>query len=130
MFVPATLGSELRNSIQNIVTKKTAELGMSLLVRETSERKIKDRLFHLDLTGCIYPRSLACKFGLKGVNHTRSGAQYYITCKVCRAENKLAEYHRETGLNAVHSNKNTSNAMAKHLAIYHKENKGDPDSFE
>ena len=54
MFVPATLDSELRNSIQNIVTKKTAELGMSLLVRETSERKIKDRLFHLDLTGCIY----------------------------------------------------------------------------
>ena len=76
------------------------------------------------------PRSLACKFGLKGANHTRSGARYYITCKICRAENKLAEYHRETGLNAVHSNKNTSNAMAKHLAIYHKENEGDPDSFE
>ena len=27
-------------------------------------------------------------------------------------------------------NKNTGNAMAKHLAIYHKENEGDPDSFE
>ena len=63
-------------------------------------------------------------------SHTRSGAQYYITCKVCRAENKLAEYHGETGLNAVHSNKNTGNAIAKHLAIYHKENVGGLDSFE
>ena len=72
-------------------------------------------------------------------SHTRSGAQYYITCKVCRAENKLAEYHGETGSNAVHRlseheaaivNKNTGNAMAKHLAIYHKENVGGLDSFE
>ena len=139
MFVPATPGSELRNSIQNIVTKKTAELGLSLLVRETSGRKIKDSLVRLDLTGCIYPKCLACKSGLKGASHTRSGAQYYITCKVCRAENKLAEYHGETGSNAVHRlseheaaivNKNTGNAMAKHLAIYHKENEGDLDIFE
>ena len=59
------------------------------------------------------------------------------TC--CRAKNILAEYHGESGSNAVHrlseheaaiANKNTGNAMAKHLALYHKEDEGDPDSFE
>ena len=80
MFVPATPGSELRNIIQNIVTKKTAELGLSLLVRETSGRKMKDSLVRLDLTGCIFPKCLACKSGLEGASHTRSGTQYYIAC--------------------------------------------------
>ena len=139
MFVPATPGSGLRNIIQNIVTQKTAELGMSLLVRETSGKKMKDSLVRLDLTGCVFLKCLACKSGLDGASHTRSGTQYYIVCKVCRANNILAEYHGESGSNAVHRlseheaaivNKNTGNAMAKHLAIFHKEKEGDPDNFE
>ena len=139
MFVPATQGSGLRNIIQNIVTQKTAELGMSLLVRETSGKKMKDSLVRLDLTGCIFLKCLACKSGLDGASHTRSGTQYDIVCKVCRANNILAEYHGESRSNAVHRlseheaaivNKNTGNAMAKHLAIFHKEKEGDPDNFE
>ena len=68
---------------------------------------------------------------------TGPGVQYYITCKICNTKNILAEYHGESGFNAVHrlseadiKNKNTKNGMAKHLAIFHKENVGDPYSFE
>ena len=91
----------------------------------------------MDLAG--FQKCLACKSGLEGASNTRSGTQYYIVCKVCRTKNVLAEYHGESGSNAVHrlseheaaiTNKNTDNAMAKHLAIYHQENEGDPDSFE
>ena len=58
---------------------------------------------------------------------------------VCRTKNVLAEYHGESGFNAVHrlsehkadiKNKNTKHGMAKHLAIFHQENVGDPDSFQ
>ena len=139
MFVPATPGSELRNIIQNIVNNKTSELGMRLWVIETCGRKVHDSLVWLDLTGCFYPKCLACKSGLDGASHTRSGVQYYITCKICNTKNILAEYHGESGFNAVHrlseheadiKNKNNKNGMAKHLAIFHQENVGDPDSFQ
>ena len=139
MFVPATPGSELRNTIQKIVTNKTSELGMNVRVIETSGRKVRDSLVRLDLTGCFYPKCLACKSGLEGASHTRSGVQYYITCQICNTKNILAEYHGESGFNAVHrlaeheadiKNKNTKNGMAKHLEIFHKENVGDPESFQ
>ena len=35
MFVPGTAGSELKHQVQNIVTRKTAELGMTVRVVET-----------------------------------------------------------------------------------------------
>ena len=57
MFVPAQLdtpGAELRNIIQNIEANKTAELGMSLLVKEPSGRKMKTVFVRLDLTGCVH----------------------------------------------------------------------------
>ncbi len=56
MSVPAQLdtrGAELRNIIQNIEANKTAELGMSLLVKESSGRKIKV-FVRLYLTGCVH----------------------------------------------------------------------------
>ena len=140
MFVPATPNSELRDKIQNVVNKKTRELGMSLRVVETSGKKIKHSLVNLDLTGCFHgpERCQACKSGLKGSSHTRSGVQYLITCKECAATNVLAEYHGESGDNAVHrlgqhedaiTRKDKKNAMAKHLDIYHPDKIGDPDSF-
>ena len=96
MFVPATPGSELRNIIQNIVNNKTSELGMRVRVIETCGRKVRDSLVRLDLTGCFYPKCLACKSGLDGASHTRSGVQYYITCKICNTKNILAEYYGES----------------------------------
>ena len=56
----------------------------------------------------------------------------------CAETNILAEYHGESGDNAVdrlgqHGDairrKDTKNAMAKHLDIYHEDNIGDPDTF-
>ena len=56
----------------------------------------------------------------------------------CSVTNILAEYHGESGDNAVHrlgqhedaiKRKDKKNAMAKHLEIFHPENIGDPDSF-
>ena len=140
MFVPATPNSELRNKIQNTVNNKTRELGMTLRVVETSGQKVKHSLVNLDLTGCSYgpERCRACKSGLEGSSHTRSGVQYHVTCKECAATNILAKYHGESGDNAVHrlgqhedaiKRKDKKNAMAKHLDIYHPENIGDPDCF-
>ena len=82
----------------------------------------------MDLTGCFYgpERCRACKSGLKGSSHTRSGVQYHITCKVT---NILADYHGESGDNVVHclgqhedaiERKDTKNAMAKHLDTFKK----------
>ena len=141
---PATPGSELRNTVQKIVTNKTTELGMNVRVIDTCGRKVRDSLVRLDLTGCFCPKCLACKSGLEGASHTRSGVQYYITCQIWNTKNILAEYHGESGFNAVHrlseheadiknkniKNKNTKNGMAKHLEIYHKENVRGPESFQ
>ena len=103
---------------------------MTLLIRPDFKNAFSpSRLdwMHLPEMSCLKVRD--------GV-HTRSGSQYYIICKICRAENILAG---ETGSNTVHKltkhkaaivNKNTGNAMAKHLAIYHKENVGGLDSFK
>ena len=113
---------------------------MSLRVVETSGKKIKHSLVNLDLTGCFYgpERCGVYKSGLEGASHTRSGVQYLITCKVCAATNILAEYHGESGDNAVHrlgqhedaiKRKDNKNAMAKHLDIYHPDKSGDPDCF-
>ena len=73
MVVPGTAGSELKKRVENIVTRKTAELGMTVRVVETGVVKIKDKLVKLDLTGCIFPTCCACKSGLDGASHTRSG---------------------------------------------------------
>ena len=108
---------------------------MYLPVVETGRKKIKHSLVNLDLTGCFYgpERRRACKSGLKGSSHTRSGVQYHITCKVCAQTNNLAEYHGESRDNAVHrlgqhevaiEKKDTKNAMAKHMDIYHPDNIG------
>ena len=89
---------------------------------------------------CFYgpERCRACKSGLEGSSHTRSGVQYLITCKECAATNILAEYHGESGDNAVHRlgqhedaimRKDKGNAMAKHLDMYHPDNIGEPDCF-
>ena len=64
MFVPGTAGSELKQRVQNIVTRKTAELGLTVRVVETGGIKIKDKLVKLDLTDCIFPTCRACKSGL------------------------------------------------------------------
>ena len=139
MFVPATPGSELRNSIQEIVTRKTAEIGMTATVKETGGTKMRDSLVRLDLTGCTYPQCRACKSDLGGASHTRSGVHYLITCKACEANRTSAIYHGESGFNGVHrlgehesaiKNKDTRNALAKHLALHHPDRVGDPDVFD
>ena len=107
---------------------------MSLCVVNTSGRKIKDSLIRLDLTGCFYGeyRCRACKSGLKGASHTRSGVQYYATT------NNMAKYRGESGFSAVHrlaqheddiKHKRKKNAMAKQLDTFHQDEVGDPDTF-
>ena len=59
-------------------------------------------------------------------------------CKICSATNILAEYHGESGFNAVHClaqhednirHKRKKNAIAKHLDNFHPEEVGDADNF-
>ena len=64
---------------------------------------------------------------------------YAITCKACEANNTQAVYHGESGFNGVHrlgehetaiKNRDTKNALAKHLALHHTDKVGDPDVFD
>ena len=58
---------------------------------------------------------------------------YAITCKACEANNTQAVYHGESGFNGVHrlgkhetaiKNRDTKNALAKHLALHHGQGRG------
>ena len=133
MFVPGTAGSELKQRVQNIVTRKTAELGMIVQVVETGGVKVKDRLVKLDLTGCVFLTCRACKSGLDGANLNPIGAQYHITCKVCQTDNIMARLRRRDWVYRLNNHKDaikSKNGMAKHLAVHHPEKQGDPDSFD
>ena len=60
MFVPGTAGSELKQRVQNIVTRKIAQLGMTVRVVESGGVKIKDMLVKLDLSGSVFLTCCAC----------------------------------------------------------------------
>ena len=60
MFVPGTAGSVLKQQVQNIVTRKIAQLGMTVRVVESGGVKIKDMLVKLDLSGSVFLTCCAC----------------------------------------------------------------------
>ena len=74
MFVLGTARSELKQGVQNIVTRKIAQLGMTMRVMESRGVKIKDMLVKLD-TGSVFLTCSTCKSVLDGASHTHSGAQ-------------------------------------------------------
>ena len=64
---------------------------------------------------------------------------YAITCKAYEANNTQAVYHGESGFNGVHrlgehetaiKNRDTKNALGKHLALHQTDKVGDPDVFD
>ena len=140
IFVPATPGAELVKKIQGIVSHGAERLGIEgIRAVETGGKKIKDKLVRLDITGCPYPNCYLCECGVKGASHTRSGAQYSGVCSICEEEGRLASYEGETGRNGMYramqhreaiQNRDTTNAFAKHLEIFHTDRAGDISSFK
>ena len=143
-FITATLGAELANEIQEIVTEDTARIGLTAKIIETGGKSLKDHLVRLDLTGCFYTDNgcMLCESGEHGGSHTRSGAHYSGICVICEEQGKLARYDGETGRNGYYSyyrstlghkkdieKNNDENAFAKHLAKFHPERIGDPTAF-
>ena len=72
-----------------------------------------------------------------GLRHHRSGAVYKGECKLCGED--VADYWGESGDSAycrchqhrtAIENKDDGNAFAKHLAIHHPEQEGDPEAFK
>ena len=93
------------NMVMNVKMKKMKkkEEEAGIMRKEGEGRKVELNENELP-RGCFYgpERCRACKSGLEGSSHTRSGVQYHITCKECSVTNILAEYHGESGDNAVH----------------------------
>ena len=68
-----------------------------------------------------------------------SGFMPILDLQVKTNENTSAVYHGESGFNGVHrlgehetaiKNRDTKNALAKHLALHHTDKVGDPDVFD
>ena len=139
-FVPATPGAQLAKEIQEVVTEEAARLKMTVKVVETGGLSLKQQLVKMDLTGCFYPDCYVCESGGKGgASHTKSGAHYSAICKLCAEKGVNAIYNGESGRSAYFRSKQhksditncrTSNALAKHLEIYHKNDVGNTDAFK
>ena len=94
----------------------------------------------MDLTGCFYDDCYLCTSGVKGGNHTRSGAHYSGICLECEKAGKTGRYDGETGrsaywrttkfhLKSIEGNK-MDNAFTKHINIFHKDKLKDPSIFK
>ena len=140
IFVQATPRAELVKKVQAIVSQGADRLGLDgVRAVEMGGKSIKNHLVRLDLTGCPYPDCLLCECGEIGASHTRSGAEYSGICNLCEADGKVANYEGETGRSGMLSvaqhkeailNQDNTNAFAKHLAVFHKENAGDISAFK
>ena len=100
---------------------------------------MRDQLCRLDLTGCIQPDCPLCESGLEGGSHTRRGAVYTGQCTLCQEKGLDAKYVGETGDSTYHrqtehagdiKRKETSNAFAKHLEVFHPDRADDKSVFK
>ena len=138
IFVPPTPRSELAKQIQEVVTEEGSRIGMAIKVVETGGKSLKQHLVRMDLTGCYYPDCPLCESGKVGASHTRSGVHYSGVCKLCADQGRTAMYNGESGRSGYYrmkqhvseiSNNKTSNAFAKYLELYHKNEARKPESF-
>ena len=95
---------------------------------------MKSKLTSTDLSGCPVPACPLCERGEGGASHTRSGALYKGTCKLCDKT-----YYGETGDNGITRiqqhrksilKKDSGNAFAKHLQIEHPDQQGNHEVFD
>ena len=133
-FYPVTPGGELAETIRNIVDEEAGRLGLRIKIAETGGPSMKAKLTSTDLSGCPVPACPLCERGEGGASHTRSGALYKGTCKLC---DKI--YYGETGDNGVTrigqhrkaiQKRDSGNAFAKHLLIDHPDQQGDQEAFD
>ena len=138
IFVPATPGAELARQVQTVVTEETNRIGMKVKVVETGGTSMRQHLVRLDLTGCIFPDCVLCQSGATGASHTRSGVHYSGVCVLCENDGIIAKYDGESGRSGYYrtkqhlsdiNNRDTKNAFAKHLQLYHPDNVGDSTAF-
>ena len=113
--------------------EEAGRLGLRIKIAETGGPSRKAKLTSTDLSGCPVPACPLCEGGDGGASHTRSGALYKGTCKLC---DKI--YYGETGDNGVTrvnqhrksiEKKDSGNAFAKHLLIEHPDQQGNHEAF-
>ena len=133
-FFPITPAGELAGLVREIVTEEGERLGLTIKIAETGGPSMKAKLTTTDLSGCPVPTCPLCESGVEGASHTRSGALYKGTCKLCHKV-----YYGETGDNGVtrvgqHKQaiikNDPTNAFSKHLQMEHQSQVGDPDTFD
>ena len=133
-FYPVTPGGELAKEIKKIVDEEGGRIGMKIKIAETGGPSIRAKLSNTNLTGCPIPACFLCEGGEGGASHTRSGALYKGTCKLCGKT-----YWGETGDNGYtrfNQHKESikrmekTNAFAKHLSIEHPDQQKNPDTFK
>ena len=133
-FYPVTPGGELAGTIRNIVDEEAKRLGLRIKIVETGGPSMKSKLTSTDLSGCPVPACPLCERGEGGASHTRSGALYKGTCKLCDKT-----YYGETGDNGITRiqqhrksilKKDSGNAFAKHLQIEHPDQQGNHEVFD
>ena len=120
------------------MSEEGERLGMNIKIVESGGISLKSQLVRPDLTGCLFPDCYICMSETRGGSHTRRGAVYELQCVACEDQGIVTTYTGETGHNAYHRGSEhisdvrrneTSNAMAKHLNLYHPEKISDPSVF-
>ena len=138
-FYPQTPDQELLKEIQPIISESCGRLGLRGKAIEMGGVSVRNQLCRLDLTGCIQPDCPLCESGLAGGSHTRRGVVYTGQCTLCQEKGLDARYVGETGDSAYHrqtehagdiKRKETTNAFAKHLEVFHPDRAGDKSVFK
>ena len=129
-FVPVTPGGELASGLQRIVTEEAKKIGMSIRVTEQSGTQISALLTTPDLSGCLFPD---CDIEEQGASHSRRGANYTGTCKLCgkiyRGETGFGAHSRVTQHRADIRSNSVTNSLAQHISEEHPEHLRDPSLF-
>ena len=135
LFVPATPGSILANSIRDVERKNRQGRAYRIKIVEQSGSTVRDLLaknYPWTSTSCNDPQCFPCSSqsdtSRKHVSCRRPGVGYQITCLLCNDMGVIATYHGESGRNMYTRGKEhlqglrngtSSNCLVIHNELYH-----------
>ena len=129
-FMPVSPGGELASGLQKIVTEEASKIGMNIRVTEQSGTQISALLTTPNLSGCMFP---ACDIEEQGASHSRRGANYTGTCKLCgkiyKGETGFGAHSRVSQHKADIRSNSVTNSLAQHIAEEHPDHLRDPSVF-
>ena len=129
-FVPVSPNGELASGLQKIVTEEAEKIGMKVRVTEQSGTSLSSLLTTPNLSGCLFP---ACDIEEQGASHSRRGANYSGTCKLCGkvyigetgfgAHSRVSQHQADIRVNSI------TNSLAMHLVEEHPQQQRNPAAF-